>query len=54
MAILQLEGLSPFMSSLDTSTTTRSGVLQKVAEWVMESIPEAVGLLKNAGSKIFL
>jgi hypothetical protein len=53
VAILQLENLNPFMSSLDTNATTRDGVLQKVAEWVMEGTTEAVGLLKNDDSKLF-
>lgn len=51
VAILQLETLCPFPSSFNLSITTRDGALQKVAEWIMGGVPEAVGLLKYDDSK---
>ncbi|KAF8575607.1 hypothetical protein K439DRAFT_1398053 [Ramaria rubella] len=47
VAVLELQKLNPFLSSLGSAATSRHGVLQKVSEWVMESAPEALGLLSG-------
>lgn len=47
VAVLRLEKSSPLLSSLDPSATTRDGALHKVAEWLMNGVPEAVGFLKD-------
>ena len=51
VAVLQLENISPLLSSLDPGATTRDGALHKVAEWLMDGFPEAVGLIKDGDSK---
>ena len=37
---------------MDPSATTRDGALHKVAEWLMDGVSEAVGLLKDNDSKL--
>ena len=51
MAVLQLQKLSPLAASLDSGTTSRHGILQKVGEWIMEGASELVGLYREEKSE---